>query len=235
MRCRALNGSMQELISSVKWGWLPSNMKSKKALLFDLGNVLLPIDLSLTFQAFSQLSTYFNPLEIQDKIINEGLWLGYEAGLLTDEEFRNLLRDKLAMNCSNEEFDQAFSALLLDFPSNIYTFLKDLTSNFDLYLLSNTSVIHSRIFLNIQLGPNGENLFGLFKKAHFSYEMGLVKPNPLIYQQVLSENNLEAGQVVFFDDNAANIESASKLGIDSILIDPKTSLTQISAKINELC
>ena len=188
---------MQELISSVKWGWLPSNMKSKKALLFDLGNVLLPIDLLLTFQAFSQLSTYFNPLEIQDKIINEGLWLGYEAGLLTDEEFRNLLRDKLAMNCSNEEFDQAFSALLLDFPSNIYTFLKDLTSNFDLYLLSNTSVIHSRIFLNIQLGPNGENLFGLFKKAHFSYEMGLVKPNPLIYQQVLSENNLEAGQVVF--------------------------------------
>ena len=226
---------MQELISSVKWGWLPSNMKSKKALLFDLGNVLLPIDLSLTFQAFSQLSTYFNPLEIQDKIINEGLWLGYEAGLLTDEEFRNLLRDKLAMNCSNEEFDQAFSALLLDFPSNIYTFLKDLTSNFDLYLLSNTSVIHSRIFLNIQLGPNGENLFGLFKKAHFSYEMGLVKPNSLIYQQVLSENNLEAGQVVFFDDNAANIESASQLGIDSILIDPKTSLSQISAKINELC
>ena len=210
-------------------------MKSKKALLFDLGNVLLPIDLLLTFQAFSQLSTYFNPLEIQDKIINEGLWLGYEAGLLTDEEFRNLLRDKLAMNCSNEEFDQAFSALLLDFPSNIYTFLKDLTSNFDLYLLSNTSVIHSRIFLNIQLGPNGENLFGLFKKAHFSYEMGLVKPNPLIYQQVLRENNLEAGQVVFFDDNVANIESASKLGIDSILIDPKISLTQISAKINELC
>ena len=210
-------------------------MKSKKALLFDLGNVLLPIDLSLTFQAFSQLSTSFNPLEIQEKIINEGLWLGYEAGLLNDDEFRNLLRDKLALNCSNEEFDQAFSALLLDFPSNIYSFLEDLTSDFDLYLLSNTSVIHSRIFLNIPLGPKGENLFGLFKKAHFSYEMGFVKPNPLIYQQVLRENNLAAGQVVFFDDNAANIESASKLEIDSILIDPKTSLSQISAKINELC
>ena len=210
-------------------------MKSKKALLFDLGNVLLPIDLSLTFQAFSQLSTSFNPQEIQEKIINEGLWLGYEAGLLNDDEFRSLLRDKLAMNCSNEEFDQAFSALLLDFPSNIYSFLEDLTSDFDLYLLSNTSVIHSRIFLNIPLGPHGENLFGLFKRAHFSYEMGFVKPNPLIYQQVLRENNLKADQVVFFDDNAANIVSAAKLGIDSILIDPKTSLSQISAKINELC
>jgi len=210
-------------------------MKSKKALLFDLGNVLLPIDLSLTYQAFSQFSTSFSSAEIQSKINNEGLWLSYEAGLLTDEEFRDLLRDKLDLDCSNEEFDHAFSVLLLDFPSNIYSFLEDLNANFDLYLLSNTSVIHSRIFLNIPLGPNGENLFGLFKKAHFSYEMGFVKPNPLIYQQVLRENNLEAGQVVFFDDNAANIESASKLGIDSILIDPKTSLSQISAKINELC
>jgi putative hydrolase of the HAD superfamily len=210
-------------------------MKSINALLFDLGNVLLPIDLSLTYQAFSQLSSSFSSEEIQSKINNEGLWLGYEAGLLTDEEFRDLLRDKLDLDCSNDEFDQAFSALLLDFPPNVYSFLQELTSNFELYLLSNTSVIHSRIFLNNQLGPKGENLFGLFKKAHFSYEMGLVKPNPLIYQQVLKENNLKAEEIVFFDDNAANIKSAITLGIDSILIDPTTSFFQISTKINELC
>ena len=210
-------------------------MKSINALLFDLGNVLLPIDLSFTYQAFSQLSTSFSSEEIQSKINNEGLWLGYEAGLLTDEEFRDLLRDKLDLDCSNDEFDQAFSALLLDFPPNVYSFLQELTSNFELYLLSNTSVIHSRIFLNNQLGPKGENLFGLFKKAHFSYEMGLVKPNPLIYQQVLKENNLKAEEIVFFDDNAANIKSAITLGIDSILIDPTTSFFQISTKINELC
>ena len=210
-------------------------MKSINALLFDLGNVLLPIDLSLTYQAFSQLSSSFSSEEIQSKINNEGLWLSYEAGLLTDEEFRDLLRDKLDLDCSNDEFDQAFSALLLDFPPNVYSFLQELTSNFELYLLSNTSVIHSRIFLNNQLGPKGENLFGLFKKAHFSYEMGLVKPNPLIYQQVLKENNLKAEEIVFFDDNAANIKSAITLGIDSILIDPTTSFFQISTKINELC
>lgn len=210
-------------------------MKSKNALLFDLGNVLLPIDLSLTYQAFSQLSTIFDAQEIQKKIIEEGLWLGYEAGLLADGEFRDLLIDKLALNCSIEEFDQAFSALLLDFPSNVYSFLEELTSNFDLYLLSNTSVIHARIFLNNQLGPNGENLFDLFKKTHFSFDMGLVKPNPLIYEQVLWENNLIVDQLVFFDDNVANILSASQLGIDSILIDPKNSFSQISKKITELC
>ena len=192
-------------------------MKSINALLFDLGNVLLPIDLSLTYQAFSQLSTSFNPLEIQDKIINEGLWLGYEAGLQNDDEFRDLLRDKLNLDCSNVAFDQAFSALLLDFPANVYSFLHELTSNFDLYLLSNTSVIHSRIFLNNHLGPNGENLFGLFKKAHFSYEMGLVKPNPLIYQQVLNENNLKAEEVVFFDDNFSIFSKTKTDGLNETI------------------
>jgi putative hydrolase of the HAD superfamily len=210
-------------------------MKSKNALLFDLGNVLLPIDLSLTYQAFSQLSTAFSPEEIQKKISDNGLWLGYETGLLTDEEFRNLLRDKLALHCSKQEFDHAFSALLLDFPSNAYSFLEELSSKFDLYLLSNTSVIHSRIFLNNQLGPQGENIFGLFKKVHFSFDMGLVKPNPMIYKQVLLENNLKVDQLIFFDDNAANIESAAKLGIDSVLIDPQKSFSQITAKIIDLC
>lgn len=210
-------------------------MKSKNALLFDLGNVLLPIDLSLTYQAFSQLSTAFDSQEIQKKISDNGLWLGYEAGLLTDEEFRNLLRDKLALHCSNKEFDHAFSALLLDFPSNVYSFLEELSSKFDLYLLSNTSVIHARVFLNNQLGPQGENLFRLFKKAHFSFDMGLVKPNPMIYKQVLLENNLKVDQLIFFDDNAANIESAAKLGIDSVLIDPQKSFSQITAKIIDLC
>ena len=73
------------------------------------------------------------------------------------------------------------------------------------------------------------------KKTHFSFDMGLVKPNPLIYEQVIRENNLIEDQLVFFDDNVANILSASQLGIDSILIDPKNSFSQISKKITELC
>jgi FMN phosphatase YigB (HAD superfamily) len=210
-------------------------MKSKNALLFDLGNVLLPIDLSLTYQAFSNLSSTFNVEDIQNKITQEGLWLDYEAGLISDEEFRDLIIDHLKLNCSLVEFDKAFSALLLDFNPNVYSFLYDLNDKFNLYLLSNTSVIHSRIFLNNRLGPSGENLFSLFKKTHFSYEMGLVKPNPMIYKQVLLDNNLKADQVVFFDDNYDNIQSASELGIDSVLINPSTSFSQITSKILELC
>jgi HAD superfamily hydrolase (TIGR01509 family) len=57
--------------------------------------------------------------------------------------------------------------------------------------------------------------------------MGLVKPNTAIYQQVLTEQNLQVQEVLFFDDNVANINSAKGLGIASYLIDPAKDYSQI--------
>jgi putative hydrolase of the HAD superfamily len=57
--------------------------------------------------------------------------------------------------------------------------------------------------------------------------MGLVKPDFAIYQQVLNEQGFSAGEVLFFDDNVANINSAKSMGIQSYLIDPSRSFIQI--------
>lgn len=66
--------------------------------------------------------------------------------------------------------------------------------------------------------------------------MGLIKPNPKIYEQVIHENKLLASQVVFFDDNFSNIESAKILGIQAIHIkDPMRSLEQIKQSILHIC
>jgi putative hydrolase of the HAD superfamily len=57
--------------------------------------------------------------------------------------------------------------------------------------------------------------------------MGLVKPDTAIYEQVLREQNLQVQEVLFFDDNVANIKSAKGLGIASYLIDPAKDYSQI--------
>jgi putative hydrolase of the HAD superfamily len=57
--------------------------------------------------------------------------------------------------------------------------------------------------------------------------MGLVKPDRAIYEQVLAEQGFLAEEVLFFDDNVANINSAKSLGIKSILVDPSRSYVQI--------
>ena len=57
--------------------------------------------------------------------------------------------------------------------------------------------------------------------------MGLVKPDIAIYQQVLDEQGFYPEEVLFFDDNVANINSAKSMGIQSYLIDPSRSFNQI--------
>ena len=201
-------------------------MLAPKAIIFDLGNVLLPIDLSLTYEAFSLYSS-LSSSEIASAISEHQLWVPYESGQQTDLKFRDFLRSHLDLTISDADFDHAFSALLLDFHDGVYEWIASLKSLFHLILLSNTSSIHAERFTKVSLGPEGQNLFSLFNHVYYSFEMGLVKPDLAIYQQVLSEQEFSAEEVLFFDDNVANINSAKSIGIQSFLIDPSRSFIQI--------
>lgn len=201
-------------------------MSAPKAIIFDLGNVLLPIDLSLTYEAFSAYSS-LSSSEIASAILVGQLWVPYESGQQTDPEFRDFLRLQLDLTISDADFDNAFSALLLDFYAGVYEWIASLKSQYHLILLSNTSSIHADRFTKVSLGIEGQNLFSLFNHVYYSFEMGLVKPDLAIYQQVLTEQGFSAEEVLFFDDNVANINSAKSIGIQSYLIDPSRSFIQI--------
>jgi epoxide hydrolase-like predicted phosphatase len=201
-------------------------MSVPKAIIFDLGNVLLPIELSLTYEAFASFSS-LSSADIASRIIENQLWVPYESGQQSDQEFREFLRTKLQLTISDADFDEAFSALLLDFHAGVYEWMFTLRSQFHLVLLSNTSSIHADRFTKVSLGPKGQNLFSLFHHVYYSFEMGLVKPDTAIYQQVLNEQGFSAEEVLFFDDNVANINSAKSMGIPSFLVDPSRSLSQI--------
>ena len=201
-------------------------MAVPKAIIFDLGNVLLPIDLDKTYAAFSAYSS-LSKEEIGSIIIDNQLWVPYESGKQSDIEFREYLRSRLHLTISDLEFDEAFSALLLNFQEGVYEWIASLQSTYHLILLSNTSSIHAERFTKVSLGPTGENLFSLFHHVYYSFEMGLVKPDPAIYHRVLTEQGFSPSQVLFFDDNLANINSAKLIGIDSYLIDPNRTFIQI--------
>jgi putative hydrolase of the HAD superfamily len=179
-----------------------------------------------TYSAFSAYSS-FNKEDICSIINDNQLWVPYESGKQSDSEFREFLRSRLDLTISDLEFDEAFSALLLKFHEGVYDWLASLQSRYHLILLSNTSSIHAERFTKVSLGPLGQNLFSLFNHVYYSFEMGLVKPDPAIYHRVLSEQSFSPSEVLFFDDNLANINSAKSIGIDSYLIDPNRNFIQI--------
>ncbi|MGZ4437697.1 MAG: HAD family hydrolase [Nocardioides sp.] len=53
----------------------------------------------------------------------------------------------------------------------------------------------------------------LFDDTFYSYELRLAKPDPAFFAAVLERVDLPAGDVLFVDDNAANVEAARAVGL----------------------
>jgi len=55
-----------------------------------------------------------------------------------------------------------------------------------------------------------------FEAVIVSGEVGLVKPDPAIFQLLIDRHGLEPARTVFIDDTAANVEAAASLGFRAI-------------------
>ena len=64
-------------------------------------------------------------------------------------------------------------------------------------------------------------------KVYFSWQTGFVKPDPQAWQLVLSENNLNPEDCIYFDDQQKNLDAAEGLGIKSYVFTDEAELEKI--------
>lgn len=196
---------------------LPVN--SYKNIIFDLGGVLININYSLTSLAFEGLGvTNFDTLF--SKASQTQLFDLYEKGLISSGEFRKQMKAFLPDSVNNTMIDAAWNAMLLDFPKERLDFLQQTKQTHRTFLLSNTNDIHIRKINEQLMQQYGiQNLNGFFEKVYLSYEVNKRKPDVEIFEQVLSENNLNPSETLFIDDSPQHIEGAKKLGIQTYWLD----------------
>lgn len=190
---------------------------SIKNIVFDLGDVIINIDVPRAAQSFATLSGRETTEVI--RLFEEGkVFRQFETGQLDAPGFRSHVRQLLDnSDWEDAEIDTAWNSLLLDMPADRVELLKQLGKKYRLFLLSNTSSIHIEAINKILHQASGvSNLDDLFEKIFLSYEMGIMKPHPDIYQRVLEEAGIRAEETLFLDDNADNIRAASALGIQTI-------------------
>lgn len=58
-----------------------------------------------------------------------------------------------------------------------------------------------------------------FDRQFYSCELGVAKPDPAYFRAILTELDLDAGAVLFIDDNEANIAGAAEVGLRAELFD----------------
>jgi putative hydrolase of the HAD superfamily len=216
-------------------------MATLKNLIFDLGDVIIPIDLTAPIRNFAMLANM--PEDEVRTIWKEHHFINhYETSLIDDDAFRGHVRQLLKKRTAesdtetieqwaDEVIDTAWNTVLLDLPLERIERIKQLKANYRLFLLSNTSPIHIRRVNHVLTGMGQPTLEELFERVFYSYEVRMAKPSPEIYQHVLTEAGLAAEETAFFDDNAANIQAAGELGIQAVHVQPpKTILDYLADK-----
>lgn len=197
------------------------NPKDYKNIVYDLGGVLLNIDYHLTAQAFKKLGIH-NFEQLFSQAQQSQLFDNYEKGLISSDEFRN----EINLLCGNRflktQIDDAWNAMLLDFPGNRIEILKKTAKTHRTFLLSNTTEIHIEAFntyLKNELNIN--DFYAFFEKAYLSYEIGLRKPDKKIFEYVIEQNNLIPSETLYIDDSIQHIISAESIGIKAYWLDVK--------------
>lgn len=194
-----------------------------KAFIFDLGNVI--INLHDMQQWWQHLANHVDENQLQ-RLKNEGFFLDYETGRITNETFLSeLLQHKTHESVTENTLQQAWISLLADIPPARIQLLKDLSQQFPLYLLSNTNHLHLDFILNHLQNTYGTPVFDdVFSKTYYSQIIGLAKPDAAIYQYVLEDAALQATDCLFLDDKLENLEAAATLGIQTALVSPEKDI-----------
>jgi len=195
-----------------------------KFLIFDLGNVIYDIDYSLTFNKLnSRLQE--SDHELGKKFMVSDTHFNLEMGKISEEIFRNGVREYFKQDWDDAWIDEIWNALLVDIPMDRIQLLLRLKQRYKLYLLSNTNSIHFKIVEQVfRQKLDGTEWSMLFEKVFLSHEMGLRKPSEEIYREVVRQIGGEAHECLFFDDLPENLKGAEKVGMKTYHIDQPTSL-----------
>lgn len=195
-------------------------------ILFDLGGVLLTLDMGRTRAAFEKLGwkeADWRGITHNGYLIFENL----EIGVDSPSKFRDQIRKILPTNPSDPEIDNAWNAMLIAFPVEIVNYLIQLKKHYRLFVLSNTNELHLQRFREIFENTHGFPINHLFEKCYYSHEIGFRKPNPESFKVVIKDVPLDPAKTLFVDDLKANTETAQKLGMKVLHIDAGTLLERL--------
>lgn len=181
-----------------------------KNIIFDFGNVLLPLDIAASANAMTSLLKIPYDAYHQEMPV---FFRDFEIGKITEAQFIEMLKTESKQSFSDQDFANAWNAILLVIPDTTISFLETLRKKYKLYLFSNTNEAHLgyvRQNMGIAAFKSFENLF---EKTWYSHQIGYRKPDVAAFEFVIQDAGILPGETIFVDDGKMHIEGAAKAGL----------------------
>ncbi|MBR4712933.1 MAG: HAD family phosphatase [Paludibacteraceae bacterium] len=189
-----------------------------KNILFDLGGVIVDIDMEQLSRGFRSIGMSKWFMIFRKRSIKKEMSL-YMCGKTSTADFVAWLKRHCGKNTTDKEICDTFNSVLVALPDHVLGMIDQLHEQHPTYLLSNINDLHYNEVLDRWFGGERTNITQHFDKVFFSHEMGLEKPDPEIFKQVIKESGIRPEETVFIDDTQENLDSAKQLGFHTLLAD----------------
>lgn len=180
--------------------------KPIRAILFDIGNVLLRFDFSICLKALAAQSEMGDPLATLARF--DQVKAAYEDGQIDRAAFLRAVFDVLNYRGTEADFIAAWENIF-EPNEQMFAVVERLSARYPVYLLSNTNDIHREYFM--KRWP----VFQRFSGGTFSDVVHASKPSRTIYEIACRDLALEPATTFFIDDLLPNIETARALGFQT--------------------
>lgn len=178
-----------------------------KAIIFDLGNVLIDFDHRLAAEKLCKF-TDKTVEEMFDLFFDSELTALFEEGKISGLQFFSRVKEMLNLRLGYDEFVPIWNQIFFFTEKNltVYNLACNLKNRYKIALLSNINILH---FEYVKKTLPVLNTFQMIT----SFELGLRKPQSQIYQKALEILGVSPGDCFYTDDRPELIESAKGLGI----------------------
>lgn len=208
------------------------NKGNIKAIIFDMGGVIVDLDIEDCKRAFKEYLGYYRIDELIDPCHQKGIYGDLEEGKISGDEFRRIVLQDSDPGALAENVDKAMWHILTGISPYKVEMLKRLSESYDLYLLSNNNPVCLPRAKAIFEGA-GIPLEKIFRKCFYSFEMKALKPSETFYKAVVREIGIPAEQMFFIDDSQKNVDGAIAAGLPAVYYEPGTDLEALINNVLE--
>jgi HAD superfamily hydrolase (TIGR01509 family) len=181
-----------------------------KVVVFDLGKVLVDFDYSIAGRRIAAQSR-LTPAEVQEYLDHSPLLYRYETGLMTRQEFFEVVRDHTGFRGDLETFGNFFADIFSEMPAMTALHATLRRKGIPTYIFSNTND------LAIEHIRRAFPFFANFDGYILSYEIGAMKPAAKIYEALEKMSGQRGAEIVYLDDRQENIDAGAARGWQTIL------------------
>lgn len=183
-----------------------------KAIIFDLGGVIIDVDFQRVFAAWAQMAGV-TAADISQRFETDHPYQQHERGEIGANEFFDVQRQKYDLRLTDEQFMTGWNAIFGLEVAGVRTLIERATRIAPCHVFSNTNAAHQAYW-----EPRLEKTLSLFSNVFVSNELKERKPDAKAFQDVCDQIGVAPADALFFDDTQENLDGAIALGLTAVMV-----------------